>query len=284
MANETTEKKNELVVKEKVVYNLVDMPGSIKSVVKSPAFATAIEGFFMVKANRERFVQSAVNAITKTPALGNCTKESFFASLMQLAQFGLNPDGRNAHLLPYNSKNGMICQLIIDYKGLVTLAMRCDKVSKVEAFAVHEKDHFRLVNGEVEHIVDNPWEDRGEVKGYYAVCQFQDGTKKYEVMSKGEVDAVRERSRAKNSGPWVTDYDEMAKKTVFRRLSKWLPVTPELQEAIARDEEEYQTSTHDFNRAARVTASELLSKEKKGEASDGDVIDVPTGDGETAEE
>lgn len=266
------EKKNQVVVKE--VYNLVDMPGSIKSVVKSPAFATAVEGFFAQKSNRDRFVQSAVNAITKTPTLGKCSKDTFFASLMQLAQFGLYPDGRNAHLLPYNSKNGMICQLIIDYKGFVTMAMRCDKVSKVEAFAVREKDHFRLVNGEVEHIVDDPWGDRGKTVGYYAVCQFQDGAKKYEVMSKDEIDSVRKRSKSADKGPWVTDYDEMAKKTVFRRLSKWLPVTPELQDAIAKDEEEYQNSPHDFNRAARVTASELLSKGDKDDGG-GDVIDIP---------
>ena len=162
--------------------------------------------------------------------------------------------------------------------------MRSDKVSKVEAFEVYANDHFRLVNGEVEHIVDNPWDDRGELVGFYAVCQFKDGVKKYEVMSKKEVDSVRERSRAKNSGPWVTDYIQMGRKTVFKRLSKWLPVTPQLQEALAKDDEEYQSSSHDFNRAARVTASELLSKEKKGETSDSDVIDVPTSDGETTEE
>lgn len=262
MANELVEKQATAIAKKQ---------GTLKDLVKSDSFQDAVQGFFTVEANRKRFVQSAVNALTKTPKLGSCDKMSFFGSLMQLASFGLNPDGRNAHLIPY----GTTCTLIIDYKGLVTLAMRCDKVSKVEAFVVYANDHFRLVNGEVEHIVDNPWGDRGDVVGYYAVCQFSDGTKKYEVMSKAEVDAVRKRSRAASSGPWVTDYDEMAKKTVFKRLSKWLPVTPELQDAVAKDDEEYQDNARQFDRSARVTAGDLLSKKGEDDAIDVEEVEPP---------
>ena len=258
MANEVVEKKATEVAKKQ---------GTLKDLVKSESFNEAVQGFFTVEANRKRFVQSAVNALTKNPALTKCDKMSFFGSLMQLAQFGLNPDGRNAHLIPFEDykHNKTICTLVLDYKGLVTLALRCPKVSKVEAFEVREKDHFRLVNGEVDHVVDNPWGDRGEVVGYYAVCQFSDGVKKYETMSKADVDAVRKRSRASNNGPWVTDYSEMAKKTVFKRLSKWLPVTPELQEAIAKDDEEYQ-NPQEFERKARTTAADMLNGD--------DVIDV----------
>ena len=258
MANEMIEKKASAVAKRN---------GTLKDLVKSDAFNEAVQGFFSVEANRKRFVQSAVNCITKVPKLASCDKMSFFGSHMQLASFGLEPNGRDAHLIPY----GTTCTLIIDYKGLVTLAMRNDKVSKCEAFEVYAKDHFRLVNGEVEHIVDNPWGDRGELVGFYAVCQFKDGTKKYEVMSKHDVDEVRKRSRAGNNGPWVTDYNQMGRKTVFKRLSKWLPVTPELQDAIAKDDEEYKSSTQ-FDRSSRVTANDLLNPNKGKE--DGDVIDV----------
>lgn len=259
MANEMVEKKATEVAKKQ---------GTLKDLVKSESFNEAVQGFFTVESNRKRFIQSAVNALTKNPALMKCDKMSFFGSLMQLAQFGLNPDGRNAHLIPY----GTTCTLVIDYKGLVTLALRCPRVSKVEAFSVREKDHFRLVNGEVEHIVDNPWGDRGETVGYYAVCQFADGVKKFEVMSKGDVDAVRERSRAKNNGPWVTDYEEMAKKTVFKRLSKWLPVTPELQEAIEKDNEEYAHS-NEVHREARTTAADLLGGENEQEPIEAEEVE-----------
>jgi recombination protein RecT len=260
MANEVVEKKAGELAKQN---------GSLKELIKSDSFNSAVEGFFTIEANRKRFIQSAVNAITKTPKLATCDKMSFFGALMQLAGYGLNPDGRNAHLIPY----GTTCTLVVDYKGFVTLALRCPRVSKVEAFVVYKNDHFRLMNGEVEHIVDDPWGDRGDVVGYYAVCQFSDGVKKYETMSKTEVDAVRKRSRAANNGPWVTDYDEMAKKTVFKRLSKWLPVTPELQDAIERDNEEYQHDNKEFNRAGRVAASDLLKKKGGDDVIDGELVD-----------
>lgn len=244
----------------------------LKAVIKGEAFKGAVSAFFSKEENRERFLQAAVNAQVRTPQLANCDQKSFMMSLMQLAQMGLNPDGRNAHLIPY----GQTVTLVIDYKGMVTLALRSDKVSKVEAFEVYKNDHFRLVNGEVEHIVDNPWGDRGEVVGFYAVCQFKDGTKKFEVMSKAEVDAVRARSRAGRNGPWVTDYNEMAKKTVFKRLSKWLPVTPDLQSAVAHDDEEYKRDeAQDFNRGARVTASDLLSGDNVPNAESPNPLDEP---------
>ena len=242
----------------------------LKSIIKGDAFKGAVSAFFEKEQNRDRFVQAAINAIVRVPKLGTCDRNSFMMALMQLAQMGLNPDGRNAHLIPY----GQTVTLVVDYKGMVTLAMRSDKVSKVEAFEVYKNDHFRLKNGEVEHEVDDPFGDRGEVVGFYAVCQFRDGTKKYEVMSKKQVDAVRARSRASQNGPWVTDYNEMAKKTVFKRLSKWLPVTPDLQAAIDKDDEEYAKRDRDFSseRSGRVTASDLLGGGHN--ADDGEVYDV----------
>lgn len=239
----------------------------LKDIIKGKAFEGLVSSFFEDDRNRQRFLQVAVNATVKTPALKNCDQTSFLNSLMQLASFGLEPDGRNAHLIPY----GKTCTLIIDYKGLVALAMRSPRVSKVEAFSVYDKDVFKLINGEVTHEVTDPFGDRGKVIGYYAVCQFSDGTKKYEVMSKTEVDNVRKRSRASNNGPWVTDYDAMAKKTVFKRLTKWLPVTPELTAAIQKDDEEYA----DNKREARGVA-QSVDLGDDDEVIDAEVVEADT--------
>jgi recombinational DNA repair protein RecT len=54
-------------------------------------------------------------------------------------------------------------------------------------------------------------------------------------MTKDEVDSIKQRSRAGSSGPWVTDYNEMGKKTVFRRLTKWIPLSAEIRDAYERD-------------------------------------------------
>ena len=239
MGNEVVKKDAGAVAKK---------PAGLKEIIKGEAFKGCVSSFFEDEKNRDRFLQAAVNATVKTPALLNCDRTSFLNSLMQLANFGLNPDGRNAHLIPF----GRTVTLVVDYKGLVTLALRSPRVSKVEAFTVHKNDIFKLVNGEVTHEVDNPFGDRGDIVGFYAVCQFTDGVKKFEVMSKTEVDNIRKRSRSGNNGPWVTDYEEMAKKTVFKRLTKWLPVTPELTAAIAKDDEEYEDSRRQGRAAAQT--------------------------------
>jgi recombination protein RecT len=157
---------------------------------------------------------------------------------MTCAELGIEPNGRHAHLIPYKTE----CQLIIDYKGLVELAMRSGLISRIHADVVCENDTITIKNGEINHEV-NPLISRGNMVGAYAMCFFKDGTAKHEYMSREEVDGIRKRSRAGNAGPWVTDYNEMAKKTVFRRMSKWLPLSPEIMDTVERDADSMQPAT-----------------------------------------
>ncbi len=56
-------------------------------------------------------------------------------------------------------------------------------------------------------------------------------------MSIHEVEAIRKRaSKGKRSSPWDTDFAEMAKKTVLRRLCKVLALSPQTQRAVALDD------------------------------------------------
>lgn len=184
----------------------------------------------------DRFLRVAMTALTRTPKLMECTQPSFMKCLLDLSAYGLEPDGRRAHLIPY----GKECTLIIDYKGLAELAMRSGIVANIHADVVCENDAFKYSIGEVkEHVIDfrNP---RGEVYAVYAICRFKDGTTKADCMTREDVDKIRKRSRAGASGPWQTDWNEMAKKTVFRRLSKWLPLSAEFRDAVERDDEELE--------------------------------------------
>jgi recombination protein RecT len=127
--------------------------------------------------------------------------------------------------------------LIIDYKGLVALARRSGEISDIHADVVCANDEFVYSFGSEGTLKHIPYirGERGEVIAVYSFAKLKDGSSSYEVMSVKEIDAIRNRSRAKTSGPWVTDWNEMAKKTVFRRHSKWLPVSSEFQEAIDKD-------------------------------------------------
>jgi len=156
--------------------------------------------------------------------------------LLDLSAFGLEPDGRRAHLIPYKDQ----CTLIIDWKGLAELAMRSGIIAKLHADVVCENDEFEFNLGEVKsHKIDFR-KPRGEMYAAYALAQTKTGEVFACVLSKDEVDSVRKRSRAGTSGPWVSDYNEMAKKTAFRRLSKWLPLSAEFRDAQDRDDEEME--------------------------------------------
>jgi recombination protein RecT len=183
----------------------------------------------------DRLLRIAMTSIQKTPKLLDCTPQSLIAAVMQSAQLGLEPDGvlGQAYLVPYKTT----CQLIPGYKGLLKLARNSGDLSTIQAHAVHENDHFEFAYGLEPTLKHTPTlDDPGRVIAFYAVARLKDGGYQFEVMGKKQVDEIRARSRAANDGPWVTDYEEMGKKTVIRRLAKMLPASVELARAVALDE------------------------------------------------
>lgn len=214
----------------------------------------------------DRFVRVALSALTRIPKLGQCTPESVIKCMMTCSELGLEPDGRRAHLIPF----GKECTLIIDYKGLVELAKRSGDVSNIHAQIVCERDVFDYNTGEVTHKIDFK-NDRGTMYAVYTVIKFKDGGQHTEIMTKKDVDRIRARSRAKDSGPWVTDYDEMAKKTVFRRASKWVVLSPEIQDALDKDADPLPS----VSTAALVSEAPLELQEPEAQAAEPETIDIP---------
>ena len=199
-----------------------------------------------------------LNAAVKSPALYEATQPSVMKVLLDCCAFGIEPNGRDAHVLPYrNRKTGTIeAQLMIDYKGMITLAAKSERVSTVFAEIVCKNDSFTWKNGVVDHEV-NFFADRGDMIGVYAIATMKDGSKVSQVLSKNEVEATRARSRSKDNGPWVSDYNEMAKKTAVRRLSKYLPLSPSAVAAIEADDE------HNFDFGQAQTSTETTAKRKQ---------------------
>lgn len=212
---------------------------TVKDWIQSDAFRDQIAKALPKHLTPDRFLRVALTSTLKTPALLECTPESVTSCLLQCSALGLEPDGRRAHLIPFrdNRKGVTTCTLIIDYKGLAELAMRSGLVSNIHADVVRENDVFEYDMGEIKaHKIDFR-NDRGPAYAFYAICRFKDGSIKADVMSVDEVEAIRKRSKSPDSGPWVTDPVEMGKKTVFRRLSKWLPLSPEFRDAVESEDE-----------------------------------------------
>lgn len=183
----------------------------------------------------DRMLRVCLTAATKTPALLNCEPASFYAAALTASQLGLEPDGvlGHAYLIPF----GKQVQFIPGYKGLLHLARRSGEISTIQAHVVHDGDRFEYAFGLEPKLIHVPSPTpKNELTFAYAVAHLKDGGVQWDVMSRKEIDAIRARSRAGNSGPWVTDYEEMAKKTVLRRICKLLPVSVELERAVALDE------------------------------------------------
>lgn len=189
----------------------------------------------------DRLARIALTEIRKVPALAKCDQTSFLGAIMQCAQLGLEPGGAlgHAYLLPFeNRKKGITeVQFIVGYRGMIDLARRSGQIVSLTARTVHEHDEFSYqygLNEDLKHVPATG--DRGALLYVYAVAKLKDGGVQFEVMSRSDVDKVRAQSKAGNYGPWQTHYEEMAKKTVIRRLFKYLPVSIELATAVTMDE------------------------------------------------
>lgn len=201
----------------------------------------------------DRLARVVMNECHKTPALLNCNQGSFLGAILQCAQLGLEPGGALGHcyLLPY----GNTAQLIIGYRGMIDLARRSGQIVSIAAYVVREEDKFDYQLGLQPNIIHKPAHKAkpGAVTFVYAVANLKGGGVQFEVMSRAEIEAVRSQSKAGKSGPWVSHWDEMAKKTCIRRLFKYLPVSIEIARAIDVDER--------TDRGEAVSQDEVLNGE-----------------------
>lgn len=189
----------------------------------------------------ERIMRLTMTAVAKNPTLLGCTASSIYSAVLQCAQLGLEPDllGQ-AYLVPYrnNKKGTSECQLIPGYQGLLSLARRSGEIASIEARVVRAGDIFDYEYGLNQKLVHKPEPAaKGELSHVYAIARFKHGGEpQWTVMTRDEIAKHRARSRAGNSGPWVTDFEAMCLKTVLRVLSKLLPSSVELKTAVALDE------------------------------------------------
>jgi len=186
-----------------------------------------------------RFIRLANLAINKVPKLQQADQLSIISAVMDAARLGLEI-GRECHLVPfYDSKSKKtMCQLIPDYKGIIKLMVNAG-VKSVDARVVREGDLFEVQYGSTPYIQHEPKlgsQEPRKVVAYYSVAHMgRDVPPKVEVMEPWEVDAIRNRSKAKDHGPWKTDPEEMGKKTVVKRMGKQIPQSPEVAEILEMD-------------------------------------------------
>ncbi|MBE3589978.1 MAG: recombination protein RecT [Firmicutes bacterium] len=195
----------------------------------------------------DRLARIALTTIRQTPKLLECDQSSLLGAVMQAAQLGLEP-GLLGHcyIIPY----GREATFIVGYRGMIDLARRSGNIQSIYAQVVYQNDHFVLRYGLDEKLEHIPWhlredqafENGGPIRGAYMVAKFKDGGHFVHYMPIQEIEAHRKRSKAANNGPWVTDYEEMCKKTVVRAGWKWLPISVEIMRAVEATDEQSKTA------------------------------------------
>lgn len=190
----------------------------------------------------ERFTRIVLSALSTNPKLAETTPQSFLGAMMTAAQLGLEPNTPlgQAYLIPYYNGKGkrLECQFQLGYKGMLDLAYRSGEVSVIQAHVVYERDEFSFAFGldpQLKHIP--ALGDRGEPTHVYAVFRTRDGGYGFEVMSMDDIRAHAQRySKSYNNGPWQTNFEEMAKKTVLKRCLKYAPLKSDFVRGVSQDE------------------------------------------------
>lgn len=244
--------------------NIANLKQASKMVAREAGFGTVKSFFESQKAtlaavlpkhvSPDRMLKIALGALRTTPKLMECTVESLMGAVVQCSQLGLEPNTPlgHAYLIPFEKKkkqggewvtDKVETQIVIGYKGLIDLARRSGQVISISAHAVHANDHFDYAFGLDEKLEHRPARsNRGPVTEFYAVAKLVGGGHAFDVMSAEDVNEIRDASqnykfaRDKSKTVWGQHYEEMGRKTVLRRLFKYLPVSIELASAAALDD------------------------------------------------
>lgn len=183
----------------------------------------------------ERFTRVIVTAIQKTPSLLDANRTSLIGACMNAAQDGLLPDGREGAIVPFKGQ----AQWMPMVKGILKTVRNSGELASIASEVIYAADEFKYwVDTEGAHLIHEPAlfaEERGEVVGAYALAKTKDGEVYVEAMNKAAIEKVRSISRARDGGPWKDWWDEMARKTVIRRLAKRLPCSTDLDRVLERD-------------------------------------------------
>lgn len=189
----------------------------------------------------EKFARVAISVMRSNPTLQKCTPMSIMSSLSKAASDGLMPDGRECALVPYGDQANY--QPMV--KGILKLIRNSGEIASIQPDVVYTNDHFKFWKDESgTHLQHEPYldGDRGEFKLAYSIAKTKDGEVIVTVMTKQEVEKVRNSSRSKDSPTWKNWYDEMAKKTVLRRQAKILPSSTDLESIFKYDDELYDVT------------------------------------------
>lgn len=220
----------------------------------------------------ERFERVALTAVNNNPDLLSADRRSLFNACTKAAQDGLLPDGREGALVIFkDDKGNRLVQWMPMVYGIIKKMRNSGDVAKISAHIVYERElerdadgirrfNYYIEDGE-EHFRHDPIivGNRGPLALAYATVKFKDGTVQTEFMNKEDIDKRRASSKAPSSPMWRNWYDEAAKKTVLRNVSKYTSMSADDLRVMDRDDE--LTEFQKDKEAAKKVASAIVAEQ-----------------------
>jgi recombination protein RecT len=191
----------------------------------------------------DRFVRTIVTAVQMQPELLEADRRTLFSACMKAAQDGLLLDGREAGLSIYNDRKngGKTVAYLPMVGGILKKIRQSGEISSIRTHVVYQGDEFDFELGDNERIHHKPnLTNPGNPVAVYAIAKFRDGDIQREVMSHAQVQKIRAKATGIGKACWDSEWGEMAKKTVIRRLAKRLPSSNDLDHVLASENASYE--------------------------------------------
>jgi len=216
------------------------------------SYMKQIGNFFKDKDKALSFLSGVISATQRNPKLLDCTPTSVINSFMKMAELRLMPSdvSGEAFVIPFNNKKKdgvqwvsvMEAQFQLGYKGLVTLFFRAG-IKRIYADVIRENDKYSLINGELVHEIDmlKSKKDRGAWIGAYGRIILPSGEEAVKFMNREDIlEHAKKFSKSytTDKSPWKEENDPelwMPKKTVLIQMSKLVPKSDEIINAIGED-------------------------------------------------
>ena len=230
---------------------------------------TQIETLLPAHYSVHKFLRTIFTQFHKNKALAECSHESILASVLTAAEMGLTPDGREGALVPYNNKGVKEAQFLPMYQGLIKLARNTGTIADIFPATICVNDDFSYGLGSKPFMDHRPaFRNRGEPIAFYAMILNKDGTSTFGPgpMLLEEIKAIQKRSKSGGNGPWITDFESMAWKTVIRRVLKYVTQSSEQLDKALTLEGEFVSSISRIDNQSREVPVDSINSAIKEQA------------------
>lgn len=230
----------------------------LKNTLKAPSVEAKFKEMLGKRASQ--FMTSITSVVTNNSLLQKADVNSIIMGAATAASMDLplNPNLGYAALVPFNSKDGCFAQLQVMVKGWVELFLRSGQCKNIICETVYDGQLVKKNKFTGEYVFDEDAKKSDNIIGFMAYFKLTNGFEKYEYMTIDEVKLHAKKfsqTYRKGIGPWKDMFEQMAQKTVLKKLlTKWAPKSIEMQQMAMFDQAVIKGDINDMDNAQTVYA------------------------------